>query len=505
MALSSARFSAVPELQACAVDDAAHLTVGANGDHVALVQQALLDLGESLGPGGADGAYGPATAAAVTSYKTARSILNATGQIDSIVGKLTIASLDDDIDQLDTAVVPCLSDPALGDPLDLGGAPEPAVNALLGLIGVGSLVEVDADGTPRILLDLAATDPNAASALEDVVSGAAQLLGDDPEPGRASLVGSLPTVATSASLVGFPTVQADIGSAVQDLISLITGAQLLVQLLAQAGAPGTPARDLTKAQALAIVALAHTQGLIALNPAPVIDASGTITTPTPTTALDIGATIGGVTFKSVDFADKHFPPNHPRFPYNPVARALTGLDVRHLVGLIRLATHLSSTFGVTEIHHSGISGAHDPSGDCHRQGRACDFVGAVGSFNGTPFHLTILNDWASKSVPNLANPAKRRLPGWPTGTRTLEYRLASDPAADPLASGFFLDLYTFVASQFQDRTAGPGQAPPASTIGTPSFIMNPDHPTSAPGTKHGREAHTGHIHFQIGPTGTQAP
>ena len=505
MPLSSARFSGVPELEACAVDDSAHLTVGASGDFVALVQQALLDLGESLEPDGADGGYGPATAAAVTSYKTARNILNSQNQVDAIVGKLTIASLDDDIDQLDTAVTPCLSDPALGAAVDLDGAPEPAVNALLGLIGVGSLVEVDADGTPRVLLDLTDTDPNAASTLGGVVASAAGLLGADPEPSRASLVQTLPTVATSSSLVGFPTVQADIGSAVQDLVNFLTGAQLIAQLLSQAGASGTPARDLTKAQALAIVAAIHTQGSITLKPGPVIDPSGTITSPTPTTAVDIGSTIGAVTFKSVDFGDKRFPANHPRFPYNPIASPLLGLDVRHLVGIIRLATHLNATFGVTEIHHSGISGARDPRGDCHRQGRACDFVGAVGTFNGTPFHLTILNDWSSKSVPNLAHPANRRLPDWPTGTRTLEYRLASDPAADAFARDFFLDLYGFVASEFQDRTQAPGQTTQASVIGAASSIMNPDHPTSAPGTKNGREAHGGHIHFQIGPTGTQAP
>ncbi len=70
MPLNPVRFSGVPELEACAVDDAAHLTIGSSGSFVALVQQALIDLGETLGPAGADGDYGPATAAAVTSYKT---------------------------------------------------------------------------------------------------------------------------------------------------------------------------------------------------------------------------------------------------------------------------------------------------------------------------------------------------------------------------------------------------------------------------------------------------
>jgi hypothetical protein len=300
-------------------------------------------------------------------------------------------------------------------------------------------------------------------------------------------------------------VQADISAGLQDLLTRLTGSPLLGQLLAQNGPPGTPARDLTDTQARAIAVLAHQQGLIALNPPPVVDAAGTITTPAPNAVVSIGSTVDGVVFKSVQFGDKNFAPNHPRFPYNPVAGDLVALDVRHLVGIIRLAGHLNRAFGVTEAHHAGISGARDPQGDCHRQGRAWDFVGVKGTFNGAAYHLTVLNDWAVKSVPNLAHPDKRRLPDWPPGTRPLEYRLASDPSADSFARTFFQDLYTFVSAEFQDRTAGPGQTVPASTIGGDTHVMTPDHPTSAPGTKNGREAHRGHIHFQIGPTGTQRP
>jgi peptidoglycan hydrolase-like protein with peptidoglycan-binding domain len=504
MSLSSARFAGVAELEACAVDDAAHLTIGASGAHVALVQQALIDLGESVGADGADGGYGPSTAAAVSSYKTQRGIANSAGQIDAIVGKLTIASLDGEIDEFDTQVIPCLSDRAAGPSIDLAGVPEPAFNALLGVLGLGSLIEVDAEGATNVLLGLADT-PGTADALAGVAAAAVGLFGEDPEPARGSLVQSLPGVAGAISLVEFPSVKSDIGTGVQDLVNLVTGMQLIAQLIAQAGPPGTPARDLTKAQALAIAATAHQQGIITMNPAPVIDPSGTITSPAATAAIDIGSTIGGVVFKSVQFADKRFPANHPQFPYNPVVSVLQALDVRHLVGMVRLATHLNQAFGITEIHHSGISGSHDPRGDCHRQGRACDFVGARGTFSDVPFHLTVLNNWAIKTVPNVANPAKPRLPDWPTGTRALEYRLASDPSADGFARNFFLDLYGFVAGEFQDRISGPGQTGAASTIGTPTHIMNPDHPTSSPKTTNGREAHRGHLHFQIGPTGTQGP
>ena len=47
--------------------------------------------------------YGPDTEAAVTSYKTARNILNFAGLIDPIVGKKTIAALDVEIERFDAS------------------------------------------------------------------------------------------------------------------------------------------------------------------------------------------------------------------------------------------------------------------------------------------------------------------------------------------------------------------------------------------------------------------
>lgn len=66
----------------------------------------------------------------------------------------------------------------------------------------------------------------------------------------------------------------------------------------------------------------------------------------------------------------------------------------------------------------------------------------------------------------------------------------------------FRAIYAFIATQWQDHTSGPGDPGPASAIGERSFIMHPDHPATAPGTPNGREAHRGHIHMQIGVTGT---
>jgi peptidoglycan hydrolase-like protein with peptidoglycan-binding domain len=102
MALTSRRFAGIPELEACAVDDSAHLLLGSLGPHVALVQQALIDLGEQI-ESGASGDYGPDTEAAVTAYKTERQLLNFAGQIDPIVGKKTMAALDAEIERFDAA------------------------------------------------------------------------------------------------------------------------------------------------------------------------------------------------------------------------------------------------------------------------------------------------------------------------------------------------------------------------------------------------------------------
>jgi peptidoglycan hydrolase-like protein with peptidoglycan-binding domain len=102
MALISRRFAGIPELEACAVEDSARLLLGSQGPHVALVQQALIDLGEPI-ESGASGHYGADTEAAVAAYKTARQILNFAGQIDPIVGKKTIAALDAEIEGFDVA------------------------------------------------------------------------------------------------------------------------------------------------------------------------------------------------------------------------------------------------------------------------------------------------------------------------------------------------------------------------------------------------------------------
>ena len=107
MGLCSRSFRGNSKLEACLVSDPAHIVEGATGEHVAKIQAALMLL---------DGAkiergeimlkrYGPSTASAVLAYKTKRRIINFTYQThaDNIVGKMTIAALDQEMFQLERA------------------------------------------------------------------------------------------------------------------------------------------------------------------------------------------------------------------------------------------------------------------------------------------------------------------------------------------------------------------------------------------------------------------
>ena len=107
MALQSKSFRNDSKLQACAVSDPAHIVEGAVGDHVVKIQQALLLLDGAKIDAGEVAAkrYGKSTAAAVLTYKTQRKIINYSYQTkaDNIVGKMTIATLDRELLQLEQA------------------------------------------------------------------------------------------------------------------------------------------------------------------------------------------------------------------------------------------------------------------------------------------------------------------------------------------------------------------------------------------------------------------
>jgi hypothetical protein len=98
MPLTSQLFRGDPALEACLVLDSKHITQGASGEHVAKIQTALKQL-DNASIDAADLStkrYGTSTAAAVLAYKTRRGIVNRAYQTqpDNIVGKMTLASLD---------------------------------------------------------------------------------------------------------------------------------------------------------------------------------------------------------------------------------------------------------------------------------------------------------------------------------------------------------------------------------------------------------------------------
>ncbi len=105
MPLRSELFLASRELQACLNSDASHVAPGARGEHVALIQSALVRLG-ALDPEAARveaRTYGTRTAAAVLAYKREFNIINRAYQTnaDNIVGRMTISSLDHGLSVLD--------------------------------------------------------------------------------------------------------------------------------------------------------------------------------------------------------------------------------------------------------------------------------------------------------------------------------------------------------------------------------------------------------------------
>jgi peptidoglycan hydrolase-like protein with peptidoglycan-binding domain len=129
MPLASRLFTDPPnaDLEACLVDDAAHILTGADGPHVACIQIALSLLSDGAVFLVIDGIYGQATASAVFDYKNARQILGP-GQVtpDDIVGKRTLQSLDDEMsvfEEQSTATDEFVSTTVLGSPHDHSACP----------------------------------------------------------------------------------------------------------------------------------------------------------------------------------------------------------------------------------------------------------------------------------------------------------------------------------------------------------------------------------------------
>ena len=101
MLLKSRLFVGNGALEACLVRDSAHVTPGSVGEHVQLIQRALVYLGDKTITGieYRSGTYGQTTAAAVLRFKQRRRIVNYSyqTQADNIVGKMTIRRLDDEM------------------------------------------------------------------------------------------------------------------------------------------------------------------------------------------------------------------------------------------------------------------------------------------------------------------------------------------------------------------------------------------------------------------------
>jgi len=101
MPLKSELFRGDPRLEACAINNQAHITQGAMGEHVSKIQSALLRVNQaSIDRGELNTQqYGASTTAAVLQYKQQRSIINRSYQTqpDNIVGIMTIAYLDNDL------------------------------------------------------------------------------------------------------------------------------------------------------------------------------------------------------------------------------------------------------------------------------------------------------------------------------------------------------------------------------------------------------------------------
>jgi peptidoglycan hydrolase-like protein with peptidoglycan-binding domain len=101
MLLRSRLFQGNAALEACLLHDQAHVTPGSVGEHVQLIQRALVYLGDRTisGTEYRTGTYGKTTTAAVLAFKQRRQIINHSyqRQADNIVGKMTIRKLDDEV------------------------------------------------------------------------------------------------------------------------------------------------------------------------------------------------------------------------------------------------------------------------------------------------------------------------------------------------------------------------------------------------------------------------
>jgi hypothetical protein len=188
-----------------------------------------------------------------------------------------------------------------------------------------------------------------------------------------------------------------------------------------------------------------------------------------------------------------------------------GLDVRFIVLLVRITRLLRKRFGASQIFHLGFQSAHR---DAHGDGRALDFVGAAGSFEGTAYTMNVFSHWKLQPVemPVAFGPHKKgdRLADWPTTFHDTNYRLDvlnnQHLEVKPwftlganeltLAEQLFAAVYDLAAAEGRD--VGDGTGP--TVIGKDSReILHPDYfKVSIEPAMDGRNDHFQHIHLQLG-------
>lgn len=127
MPLRSNLFRSDSAFQNCLVLDSAHVMTGASGPHVARIQQALniVNRARIADQEIIDSSFGSSTADEVLRYKTDRAIINRSYQAkpDNVVGKMTIASLDEEMVRSEShRVRDCCTDPSLGGSTSPGRA-----------------------------------------------------------------------------------------------------------------------------------------------------------------------------------------------------------------------------------------------------------------------------------------------------------------------------------------------------------------------------------------------
>jgi hypothetical protein len=232
----------------------------------------------------------------------------------------------------------------------------------------------------------------------------------------------------------------------------------------------TSSRDLTLDQANKVMGYLIQNGKFSLSPTQTPyngDWQTGITSPQPTVHVVVKpATINGIDFL---------------FQSNSSATLIDNLDQRMLVNLYRLTRWLNASEpDVTVIRHLGIGHGSGPSNDCHNQGRANDFFGVDGTFQGAPFDRNILRDWGNKPV--ISGVAMRL-----------------NPTVDQLAHDLFRTAFRFGTFECECNGIGAANKWPPKEIGdVGGFVIHPDY-IDSPG-EHLRQAHQNHIHMQIGPT-----